>query len=86
MLKVYKKVNKFTNVISYFATQSWKFTNDNVQALWSEMSDVDKRVFPFSMKDVDWDYFYQTQMLGLRVFFVKDDLSTLPQARKKWRR
>lgn len=86
MLKLYKKVNKFTFVLSYFTTNSWKFTNDNVQALWGDISDADKRVFPFSMKDFDWDDYFQTQMLGLRTFFVKDDLSTLPQARTKWRR
>lgn len=86
MMKAYKKVNKFTYVLSYFATNSWKFTNDNVQALWGEMSEVDKRVFPFSMKDLDWNYYYRTQMLGLRTFFLKDDLSTIPQARIKWRR
>lgn len=86
MVKAYKKVNKFTYVISHFATNSWKFTNNNVQTLWNDMSDVDKRVFPFSMKNLDWDYYFQTQMLGLRTFFVKDELSTLPQARRKWRR
>lgn len=86
MLKVYKKVNKFTFVLSYFTTNSWKFTNDNVQGLWEEISEADKRVFPFSIKELDWDDFFQTQMLGLRTFIIKDDLSTIPQARKKWRR
>lgn len=86
MVNVYKKINKFASVIAYFSTKTWKFSNDNVQALWDELPEVDKKVFPFTMRDVDWDDFFRTQILGLRVFFVKDDLSTLPQARKKWQR
>ncbi|XP_044735153.1 fatty acyl-CoA reductase wat-like [Chrysoperla carnea] len=86
LLKVYKKINKFADVIAYFALKEWKFKNNNVQQLWKSLTPDDKKLFTFDMKELDWTKFMETHCLGLRMYLVKDDLSTLPQARKRWQR
>jgi len=86
LVKVYKKIGKFTNVISYFSTRCWKFENKNVQTLWEDLNETDKAVFPFSISKLDWNYFFEMATLGMRMYLIKDDISTLPQARKKWYR
>lgn len=41
---MYKKVHKFAEVISYFCTNEWDFSNDNVQGLWIKLNAKDKQV------------------------------------------
>lgn len=86
MFNIYKKITKFETVISYFACRDWKFHNDNTQGLWNSLPEADKTMFPFSMKELDWEDYHKTHVLGLRIYLVKDDLSTMPQAMIKWRR
>lgn len=85
MLKTYKKIHKFANVISFFCTNEWTFTNDNVQELWANLNDDDKKLFYFDMSSLDWDEYIRHYMLGMRVHLFKDDLSNADEARKKWR-
>jgi alcohol-forming fatty acyl-CoA reductase len=84
MLKVYKKIQRFSDVIAYFSTQQWNFNNKNMQALWSRMDPKDQEIFHFSMKDMDWENYFETHILGLRKYLAKDDPSTLPAARRRW--
>ncbi|XP_022125582.2 fatty acyl-CoA reductase wat isoform X1 [Pieris rapae] len=86
MLKFYSKVIKLANILFYFSTQDWRFSDDNVREMWRSLPSSDKTVFPFNMADMSWEYMAETFLLGLRVYLVKDDLSTLPEARKKWNR
>ncbi|XP_059061576.1 fatty acyl-CoA reductase wat-like [Achroia grisella] len=86
MLKLYFKVMKLTNILFYFSTQHWKFNDDGVQSMWNALTEEDKAVFPFSLKEMSWERLCETFLVGLRVYIVKDDLSTLPEARKKWNR
>ncbi|CAF4887796.1 unnamed protein product [Pieris macdunnoughi] len=86
MLKFYSKVIKLAHILFYFSTQDWRFSDDNVREMWRSLPTSDKTVFPFNMADMSWDYMTETFLLGLRVYLVNDDLSTLPEARKKWNR
>lgn len=86
MIKLYKKINKFIDVMSYFAMNAWNFTDDNTLALWRSCSPKDKEIFPFDIADMDWDVHAQAHTLGLRVYLVKDDIHTLEKGRKKWQK
>ncbi|CAK1592974.1 unnamed protein product [Parnassius mnemosyne] len=86
MLKLYNKVMKIAKILFYFSTQDWRFTDNNVREMWRSLSGADRAVFPFSISEMSWDYMTETFLLGIRVYLVKDDVSTLPEARKKWNR
>ncbi|XP_063836655.1 fatty acyl-CoA reductase wat-like [Ostrinia nubilalis] len=86
MLKLYSKVMKMANILFYFSTRDWRFSDRGVRAMWASLSEADRAVFPFSMGDMSWDRLCETFLIGLRVYLIKDDLSTLPEARKKWNR
>lgn len=43
-------------------------------------------MFNFDMKQLNWDKFFYNYIRGLRVYLLKDDLSTLPQAMVRWKR
>lgn len=86
LLKTYKKIHKLVNVISFFCTNEWLFTNDNVQKLWSNLNPEDQKLFYFDLKSLSWEEYIKGYMVGMRVYLFKDDLSTADEARKKWNR
>lgn len=84
LLKAYKKIHKFMNVLKYFSTQHWDFTNDNVNTMHSKLTDDDRKRFFFDIKSIVWDTYFQTYLKGIRIHLIKDSLDTLPMARVKW--
>jgi fatty acyl-CoA reductase len=85
LVKIYKKINRFCNVLSYFSTHEWKFTNNNIQELWKKLNEDDKKVFDFDIDGLDWDRYLYNYVRGIRIYLLKEDLSTVPQglARQK---
>lgn len=86
LLKIYKKIHKFSRVVSFFCTNEWSFINDNTQRLWGELSPKDQEMFHFNMKDLDWKEYMSHYIHGMRTHLFKDDDSTLKSARIKWNR
>ncbi|KAH9637607.1 hypothetical protein HF086_014771 [Spodoptera exigua] len=43
MLKVYRKIHKFSSVLSYFCTREIKFCNSRTRELWEKTSEADKK-------------------------------------------
>lgn len=84
MSKAYTKIHKFSAVISYFSTREWVFKSQNVQKLVAKMSDKDRKIFFCDLNDLDWDFFFQSYLRGVRVYLIQDPMDTLPEARKKW--
>lgn len=80
MLKMYKKIHKFCQLIGYFTTQQWTFTNDNVQKLWTKLDANDQKLFFFNMSDVDWPLAMRGGVYGMRRYLLKEDPATIPQA------
>lgn len=82
----YKRINKFSAVISYFAMREWNFKNDNTQALWKRMSQIDRELFDFDISTLDWDAYCFTFIRGGRVYLLKDPLETIPEGIAKRRK
>ncbi|XP_076658436.1 fatty acyl-CoA reductase wat [Halictus rubicundus] len=86
MLKLYKKIHKFMDVLNYFTTRQWTFTNNTFKAVLGKMSPEDRNSFVCDITKIDWDQYFRTYMRGIRVYLIKDPLETLPTARVKWHR
>lgn len=83
MLRIYKKIHKFSDVISYFTTKRWYFTNANVQRLWSSLDPDDQKLFFFNMADINWSEVIHLSIYGIRTYLLKEDPATIPFAIKK---
>ncbi|XP_046831976.1 fatty acyl-CoA reductase wat-like [Vespa crabro] len=81
LLNIYRKVHKLSNVMNFFATHQWEFTNDNVSKIWNKLSVVDKNKFFFNISDLDWDSYLLTYCKGVRVFLLNDPLETVNDAK-----
>ncbi|GBP78156.1 Putative fatty acyl-CoA reductase CG5065 [Eumeta japonica] len=64
MLQFYHKVIRLATVLFYFSTQDWKFSDDGVCQMWSSMTEHDRKVFPFNIADMSWDYYMETFLAG----------------------
>ncbi|PSN51391.1 Fatty acyl-CoA reductase wat [Blattella germanica] len=80
MGKSTSKIHKFSDVLAYFSTRQWKFTNPNVQKLWQKLSPEDQSIFDFNNKDLQWDNYFNSSLMGIRTYLLKDDPKTLPNA------
>ncbi|KAI4475961.1 hypothetical protein M0804_013979 [Polistes exclamans] len=86
LVEIYRKMENFYNVISFFNTRDWEFTNENVLKLWSKLSVVDKYNFFFDISDVDWECFFDIYIRGLRVYMLKDPMNTLENGKICYRK
>ncbi|XP_025834256.1 fatty acyl-CoA reductase wat-like [Agrilus planipennis] len=84
LVKGYQKIEKFLNVISYFATRTWLFRNKNTRNLWTKLNEEDQKLFMFDMGRFEWDSYFYTYIRGGRVYLLKDPLDTIPQGRVKY--
>ncbi|KAI4499126.1 hypothetical protein M0802_005709 [Mischocyttarus mexicanus] len=80
LLKIYGNIHKFQKVISFFTTNKWKFTDDNVLKLRNKLSVVDKYNFYFNISDLDWENFFDTYIKGLRVYLFSDPMETVEKS------
>ncbi|VVC29133.1 Male sterility, NAD-binding,NAD(P)-binding domain,Fatty acyl-CoA reductase, C-terminal [Cinara cedri] len=81
----YRKLHKFTEVISYFSCQSWKFHETNTKSLLSKLSKFDQFNFQFDMSKLIWNEYFKSHVKGIRIYIVKDPLETIPQGLKRLR-
>ncbi|XP_071644754.1 fatty acyl-CoA reductase wat-like [Temnothorax longispinosus] len=86
MWKLCKKVDKFSNALQPFCNNEWSFSTDNVQAMWSHLSEEDQQLFQFSMVGFDWTKYLIDHYMGLRLYLLNEDNSTLKISRIKYRR
>ncbi|XP_044763926.1 fatty acyl-CoA reductase wat-like isoform X2 [Coccinella septempunctata] len=85
MLNMYRKIHKFSNVLSFFSTREWKFSNDNVIKLWNKLDDTERKLFFFDMKSLDLWAYYKTYFYGIRRYIMKDSVDSLEAAKRKQR-
>lgn len=74
------------DVLNYFTTKEWKFTNDTFKGVMNKLSPEDRENFACDVAQIEWDHYFRTYMRGIRIYLIKDPLDTLPQARVKWQR
>lgn len=84
--KVYVKIRKFCDVISYFSTREWVTESERVQNLCQHMDIKDKELFFCDLKQLDWDDYFKNYFKGIRIYLVKDPLTTQEAALKKGRK
>ncbi|XP_063904220.1 fatty acyl-CoA reductase wat-like [Zophobas morio] len=71
-VKAYAKIDKALKLTSYFTTHNLNFDEDNVQHLWTEMSDDDKTLFNFSMENLQWKNYLYVCLLGFKLYITKE--------------
>ncbi|XP_020290772.1 putative fatty acyl-CoA reductase CG5065 isoform X2 [Pseudomyrmex gracilis] len=82
MDRIQKRISVGLEVLQYFTTKNWKFCNDKGIAIANKQSPADQKLFPIAILHPDEDKYTMDIILGLRQYYMKEDLSTLPKARR----
>ncbi|CAH2056157.1 unnamed protein product, partial [Iphiclides podalirius] len=83
LVKIYKKVDKLSNALSYFSTNQWTFEDQNAQNLFKNLSPVDKQIFDMDITAVDWEKKIRIWCLGIRKYLLKDSEKSFDYALKR---
>ncbi|TGZ47496.1 Fatty acyl-CoA reductase, partial [Temnothorax longispinosus] len=86
MWKSCKKIDIFSDATQPFCTNEWNFSTDNVQAMWNRLSEEDQQLFKFSMIEFDWTKYLIDLYMGIRVYLLNENDSTLEMSRIKYKR
>nr|CAI5843146.1 unnamed protein product [Callosobruchus analis] len=83
MMKIYKRIHRLADTISFFLMRSWKVSNNNTVNLWNKLNQRDKDLFPMSMTGVHWLPFFRNYIKGVRKYLLKDPDTTMQEARRR---
>ncbi|KAH8298433.1 hypothetical protein KR044_002655 [Drosophila immigrans] len=88
MIKLYQKIHKNMDALSYFGTEIWTFETTNTDGLWHSLSTADKQLFEFDMSTLNWDNYFARTLVGMRVYLGHEDPSdeSLQRAREHMKR
>lgn len=77
------RMTKAMKVLEYFSTREWHWDTKNVEVLYDEVSDTDKKMYSFTFRGFPgWDRYLETTMKGSREFAMKSDPATIDESRK----
>lgn len=83
LMDAYRKMHKFSEVISYFSLQSWTFHDGNTKSLVNKLSKLDQSLFKFDAAKLNWNEYFKKHVLGIRLYIIKDTMDSVPEAVKR---
>ncbi|KAI1309425.1 putative fatty acyl-CoA reductase [Halotydeus destructor] len=84
--QVYQKVHRTINALEYFTTNEWTYRTNNFQSLSASLNQADRNKFYTDVRMIHWPTYMEVFILGVRKFLLKEDPSTLPEARRRLQR
>lgn len=83
LVHTYKKVHKFLDVITYFSTREWNFSDSKMTAVWHKLGGMDQQLFDFDLRDLNWHQFAVNSAPCLRVYLLNETPDTLNLAKQR---
>lgn len=78
---LYTRVDQFVSYTNFFSTQQWQFVCNNFISVLEKMSERDRLVFNFDVRQIDWRTYIQDCVLGGRRYILKEKDDTIPAAK-----
>lgn len=85
MVRIQNRILTGLDVLQYFTTRQWTFHNNRLVKMFEEQSSKDQELFAFVTHNADIPQYMKDIVLGARQYCMKEDLSTLPKARRHQR-
>lgn len=74
------------DLLTFFAFKQYAFHDDNLRSIMKRMSQADEHAFQMDIKKIDWIEYLHTMVLGMRLYIAKDEINTIPTAKKRMRK
>ncbi|KAK4023769.1 hypothetical protein OUZ56_009167 [Daphnia magna] len=85
-VRLYVKANDAFSTFEFFTTHQWRFISKNWIRLMNEMSAEDRDIFYFDVGNINWRNYFESYILGVRLYGFREDISNLPLARRNLNR
>lgn len=85
-VRLYDKAHFAMSCLDFFMTHQWRFVSKNPLKLLERLSERDRKLFYFDVREIDWSVYMERYVLGARRFILKDDMSTVPAAKRNLNR
>lgn len=82
-VRLYRKAHRALAVSEFFTTNQWRFLSSNPIRLLDEMSPQDRKIFCFDVRQIDWKNYFESYIIGVRRFILKENPKSIPIARVK---
>ncbi|CAG4986216.1 unnamed protein product [Colias eurytheme] len=82
LVKLQKRIAFGLEVLEHYVNRTWCFKNGYFLSLKERISKEDDEIFFTDINNMNWPNYIKNYMLGAREHCLKDDLSTLPRARR----
>ncbi|XP_025264924.1 putative fatty acyl-CoA reductase CG5065 isoform X2 [Camponotus floridanus] len=83
IVRIQKRILDNLAILQYFIERQWIFYNKNIITLCDDLTPLDKKIFPTMIYNFDEMEYFKHLVLGIRQYCMKEDLSTLPKARRR---
>jgi fatty acyl-CoA reductase len=70
--------------VRYFAQREWTYQDTNLRNLLAKLTPEDRDIFNFDIRQLNWNEYLESCVQGVRQYILKDELSTLPFAKKRY--
>lgn len=77
---IYNNLHKNISVLDFFILNEWRWNAKNFNQILKSIGDEDKESFSFDMSVIDWEQYYASMTLGVKLYLIKDNLADLPKA------
>ena len=77
---LYTRVDQFVSYTIFFSTQQWRFVCKNFISVLEKMSERDRHIFNFDVRQINWRTYIQNYILGGRRYILKEKDDTIPAA------
>lgn len=86
MVKLHKRIKVGLEVLSYYTTREWYFPNAKLKEIRDKLTPEDKKTFYTDIKELDWNDYFLTVVLGARKYCIHEEPSTIPRAKRTMRK
>lgn len=83
---MYDKIHQSQALLSPYLLKEWYLANDNTQKLLKRMTFKDRELFNFDILKLNWQTYMVSYAKGIRVYLLKDPMSTLSEGIRKQER
>lgn len=84
MFEIAKRLKRAVDACGFFARHEYYFDVNNVINLLDEVAASDDGIeFPCDVRQLEWESYAEDYVRGIRKYILKDDSSTLENARRR---
>ena len=67
--------------LNFYTIRQWRFISQNAIRLLSKLSEEDRRIFYFDVREINWRAYIRNYVLGARKYILKEADGSEPAAR-----